>query len=66
MDREGRTVTDSGQAFPSDFREPEGGLTPIGGAGTEMGGHKGYGLGLIAQILSGTPLRRFLLTRSGT
>jgi LDH2 family malate/lactate/ureidoglycolate dehydrogenase len=54
MDREGRTVTDSGQAFQQIFESREGGLTPIGGAGTDMGGHKGYGLGLIAQILSGT------------
>jgi LDH2 family malate/lactate/ureidoglycolate dehydrogenase len=51
---QGEPVTDSGQAFRQIFEGQEGGLTPIGGGGSEMGGHKGYGLGLIAQILSGT------------
>jgi len=54
IDGQGRPVTDSGGAFKLIFEGSEGGLTPIGGAGSETGGHKGYGLGLVAQILSGT------------
>ncbi|UVF19524.1 Ldh family oxidoreductase [Microvirga terrae] len=54
IDGDGQPVTDSGQAFRQIFESQVGGLTPIGGDGSEMGGHKGYGLGLIAQILSGT------------
>lgn len=29
-----------------------GGLLPLGGSGTEHGGHKGYGMGLIVEVLS--------------
>jgi len=54
IDGQGRSVTDSDQAFRQIFESREGGLTPVGGSGSDMGGHKGYGLGLIAQILSGT------------
>jgi LDH2 family malate/lactate/ureidoglycolate dehydrogenase len=31
----------------------EGALLPLGGFGTENGGHKGYGLGVLSEILSG-------------
>ncbi|MEM5460429.1 Ldh family oxidoreductase [Paraburkholderia phytofirmans] len=31
-----------------------GGLAPLGGDGKTLGGHKGYGLGLFAQILGST------------
>jgi L-2-hydroxycarboxylate dehydrogenase (NAD+) len=32
---------------------PGGGLLPLGGFGTDSGGHKGYGLGLLVDILCG-------------
>jgi LDH2 family malate/lactate/ureidoglycolate dehydrogenase len=54
IDGHGQPVTDSGRAFRQIFEGQEGGLTPVGGDGSDMGGHKGYGLGLIAQILSGS------------
>jgi LDH2 family malate/lactate/ureidoglycolate dehydrogenase len=54
VDRHGESVTNSSRAFHQIFETQEGGLTPIGGAGTELGGHKGYGFGVIAQILAGS------------
>jgi LDH2 family malate/lactate/ureidoglycolate dehydrogenase len=53
VDGEGRPVTDSAAAMAQIFREPAGGITPLGGAEV-TGGHKGYGLGLMVQILSAT------------
>ncbi len=53
IDGKGEPVTDSGRAYRQIFETQEGGLMPIGGV-HEMGGHKGYGLGLVAQVLSGT------------
>lgn len=52
VDARGEPVTDSAVAYQRLFENGEGGLTPIGGAGTALGGHKGYGLGLFAQILA--------------
>ena len=43
VDDEGRTTTDPGQVV---------GLTPLGGT-RERSGHKGYGLGLLVEILTG-------------
>lgn len=53
VDERGRPVADA--ALPMDylFGRPEGGLTPLGGT-PEMGSHKGYGLGMMAQILGAT------------
>lgn len=52
VDAKGEPVTDSALAYQRLFENGEGGLTSIGGAGTALGGHKGYGLGLFAQILA--------------
>jgi LDH2 family malate/lactate/ureidoglycolate dehydrogenase len=52
IDCHGRPVTDSGQAFRQIFETQEGGLTPIGG-NESLGGHKGYGMGVMVQILAG-------------
>ncbi len=46
LDREGVVTTDPHRAM-------EGTLLPLGGLGTERGGHKGYGLSLLVEILSG-------------
>ncbi|MCG7364183.1 Ldh family oxidoreductase [Roseomonas sp. ACRSG] len=52
-DEQGTPVTDAAEAMDVIFRRPGGGITPLGG--TEVtGGHKGYGLGLMVQILSAT------------
>jgi LDH2 family malate/lactate/ureidoglycolate dehydrogenase len=53
VDAEGAPVTEPERAMDVIFREPGGGMTPLGGAEV-TGGHKGYGLGLMVQILSAT------------
>jgi L-2-hydroxycarboxylate dehydrogenase (NAD+) len=44
IDAQGRPTTDPDEAL-------RGALLPLGGYGTEHGGHKGYGLGLLVDIL---------------
>ena len=51
VDGRGRTVLDSAQALAMCHAQKEGGLMPLGGE-TERGGHKGYGLAVMVQILS--------------
>ena len=58
LDGTGQPVTDAAKAMDALFgrvpgEQPGGGLTPVGGT-PAMGSHKGYGLGLLAQILAGT------------
>lgn len=52
IDAQGNPVTASDQALDLVYERPEGGLTPLG-ASSELGDHKGYGLAMLAQILSG-------------
>jgi LDH2 family malate/lactate/ureidoglycolate dehydrogenase len=52
-DEAGAPVTDSAEAMDVIFRRPGGGVTPLGGAEV-TGGHKGYGLGVMVQVLSAT------------
>ncbi|MBV1796128.1 Ldh family oxidoreductase [Siccirubricoccus sp. G192] len=54
VDGEGRPMTDAAEALKQLTQRPEGGLAPVGGADQVLGGHKGYGLSLFAQILGGT------------
>jgi LDH2 family malate/lactate/ureidoglycolate dehydrogenase len=51
-DEKGTPTTDAGQVLDNFVQRAGGGLLPLGGAGEEMGGHKGYGLGLMVEILS--------------
>lgn len=51
LDAQGRPVTDAARAMHHIFGPPDGGITPLGG-GPQMGGHKGYGLSAMVQILS--------------
>lgn len=53
QDGEGKPVTDSHVANDYVFTHKEGGITPVGGP-ESLGGHKGYGLALMAHILGGT------------
>ncbi|WP_424812110.1 Ldh family oxidoreductase [Roseococcus sp. YIM B11640] len=53
QDEGGRPVTDSRVAMDYVFKKKEGGITPVGGP-EHLGGHKGYGLALMAHILGGT------------
>lgn len=52
VDELGQPLTDSTVAFDYLRTRAEGGLVPLGGSTTESGGHKGYGLSLMVQILS--------------
>ena len=52
IDGQGQPITDAGAAMALLRAATEGGLNPIGG-GMPLGGHKGYGLGVLAQILAG-------------
>ncbi|MFG1421662.1 Ldh family oxidoreductase [Roseixanthobacter liquoris] len=70
-DAEGQSVTDPKAAYRVLFEDREGGLSAVGGTGKELGGHKGYGLGLFAQILGSTlsggafsPIRNLTQKRS--
>jgi LDH2 family malate/lactate/ureidoglycolate dehydrogenase len=54
VDGTGAALTDAAAAYRLLFEGGEGGLAPIGGGGTELGGHKGYGLGIVAQALAST------------
>ena len=51
IDRQGQPLTDSGQILEG-FGKEEAALLPLGGAGELLGGHKGYGLATMVEILS--------------
>jgi LDH2 family malate/lactate/ureidoglycolate dehydrogenase len=53
VDGSGSPVTDASIAMDTIFNRADGGLTPVGGT-AEMRSHKGYGLGVMVQILSAT------------
>lgn len=52
VDGEGAAITEAGPAYDAIQHDEHSGLTPLGGPGTSGGGHKGYGLGLMVQVLS--------------
>ncbi len=52
VDGEGRPVRDAAAAVELVQREERGGVTPLGGT-PETASHKGYGLGMMVQILAG-------------
>lgn len=51
-DERGVPTTDSGRVLDNFLKRAGGGLLPLGGAGEEFSGHKGYGMGLMVEILS--------------
>jgi LDH2 family malate/lactate/ureidoglycolate dehydrogenase len=51
IDGRGTAVTDAEEAFRYVFERPDGGITPLGGP-RQLGGHKGYGLAVMVQILA--------------
>jgi L-2-hydroxycarboxylate dehydrogenase (NAD+) len=52
-DEFGIATTDAGQVLHNLNNKMGGGLLPLGGVGELMGGHKGYGLALLVDILCG-------------
>lgn len=52
LDGEGQSVRDAGAAVELVLREERGGVTPLGGT-SELSSHKGYGLGVMVQLLAG-------------
>lgn len=53
VDERGSTATDAGVILRNLAERLGGGILPLGGKGEELGGHKGYGLALMVDILSG-------------
>ena len=53
IDKEERAMTNPGEVTKMLYSRTGGGLLPLGGGGEEFGGHKGYGLSLMVDILSG-------------
>ena len=51
IDQEGNTVTDSA-AILTGFNQETNALLPLGGAGEILGGHKGYDLAVMVEIMS--------------
>jgi L-2-hydroxycarboxylate dehydrogenase (NAD+) len=51
-DEQGVPTSDAGRVLDNFRQRKGGGLLPLGGAGEEFSGHKGYGLGLMVEILS--------------
>ena len=52
-DEAGRPVTDAARAQEGAGKDAGWGLLPLGGAGELLGGHKGYGLAMVVEILCG-------------
>lgn len=52
-DERGQSCDDPGRVLSNIRSKAGGGLLPLGGEGEEFGGHKGYGLDLLVDILSG-------------
>jgi len=53
LDEKGRPTTETHQVLINLAERAVGGLLPLGGDGELFGGHKGYGLALMVDILSG-------------
>ena len=52
VDRTGRSARDPGALLDDMFHRVGGGILPLGGLGEMFGGHKGYGLAVMVDILS--------------
>jgi L-2-hydroxycarboxylate dehydrogenase (NAD+) len=51
LDRKGRPAVDAAAVLEDMLHRVGGGILPLGGAGEEFGGHKGYGLAVMVDIL---------------
>ena len=53
VDETGKSSTDPGRVLNALANRLGGGLLPLGGEGEDLGGHKGYGLALMVDVLCG-------------
>src|SRR3989442_4215334 len=53
VDETGRSSTDPARVLNALAKRLGGGLLPLGGEGEELGGHKGYGLALMVDVIWG-------------
>lgn len=53
IDGQGDVTPDAGLVLDNIIQKGKGGILPLGGAGETNGGHKGYGLALICELLTG-------------
>ncbi len=53
IDEKGRSCDDPAKVLSNIRSRAGGGILPLGGEGEEFGGHKGYGLDILVDILSG-------------
>ncbi|HEX9339884.1 MAG TPA: Ldh family oxidoreductase [Thermoplasmata archaeon] len=53
VDETGRSSTDPARVLNALAKRLGGGLLPLGGEGEDLGGHKGYGLALMVDVLCG-------------
>jgi L-2-hydroxycarboxylate dehydrogenase (NAD+) len=53
VDENGQACEDPARVYANMRGKRGGGLLPLGGEGEDFGGHKGYGLGLLVDIMSG-------------
>jgi L-2-hydroxycarboxylate dehydrogenase (NAD+) len=53
VNEHGVPTTDTGRVLDNMSKAAGGGVLPLGGAGEELSGHKGYGLSLMVDVLSG-------------
>ncbi|MFC1606784.1 Ldh family oxidoreductase [Candidatus Latescibacterota bacterium] len=64
VDKEGKAAVDARTMLDDMFHRAGGGILPLGGAGELFGGHKGYGLAvmvdILCSILCGAPFGRAL------
>lgn len=51
-DEKGIPTSDAGRVLDNFVKRAGGGLLPLGGAGEEFSGYKGYGMGLMVEVLS--------------
>jgi LDH2 family malate/lactate/ureidoglycolate dehydrogenase len=53
VDTQGVPTTDTHQVLENMTKSAGGGVLPLGGAGEDLSGHKGYGLSVVVDIFSG-------------
>ena len=59
VNKDGVPSTDAAEVLGNISRHEGGGILPLGGATEVLGGHKGYGNGMIAELFSSIPFPRW-------